>query len=116
MGRQGTRGFPVQRCLVYLALEDYMTRGERLVAFETLLAKPDETSLRRGHHFTCSGDPRRLQERWLPGARIWIGHRLGRIEGWIPARRAVGSAIFSDRVPEVPRTPAVPKQIRRCDG
>jgi hypothetical protein len=94
-------------------MEDYMSRGERLVAFEVLLAKPDETPLRRGHHVTCSGDPRRLEELWLPGARAWVSRRLGRIEGWTPARRVVGSAISSDRAPDVSRVPDAPAPIRR---
>jgi hypothetical protein len=64
--------------------------GERLVAFERLLARPDERHLRRGHRVTQPGDPRRLEDVWWRCARVWMGHRLGRrgvIEGWTPARR-----------------------------
>jgi hypothetical protein len=74
-----------------------MMRGERLTAFELLLAKPDEQPLRRGHHLTCPGDPRRLEERWLRVSRIWIAHRLGQrgvIEGWTLARRVAASPIM----------------------
>lgn len=70
-----------------------MSRGERLVAFERLLARPDDRILRRyrrGHVIKQPGDPRRLEDLWVRTARTWLMHRLGRrgvIEGWKPARR-----------------------------
>ncbi|MEO8679240.1 MAG: hypothetical protein ABI665_09355 [Vicinamibacterales bacterium] len=69
-----------------------MTRGQRLVAFERLLATPDPPELgHRGHCMTHAGHPLRFESEWLSASRAWLEYRLGQrrgiVEGWKPAVR-----------------------------
>lgn len=68
-----------------------MTRGERLLAYERLLAQPDPRGMHRAHRLTQPGHPLRLEAEWLPSARMWLAQRLaqrrGVVDGWTPAKR-----------------------------
>jgi len=71
-----------------------LVRVRRLLAFASLLAQPDERTLRgprgrRGHKMTQPGKRDRFAKLWLVTVRVWTEGRLaahaGPLEGWQPA-------------------------------
>lgn len=56
---------------------------ERALAYEHLLALPDERALRgkRGHHITRPGDGERLEKIWSESQRVWTQARISQSIG-----------------------------------
>jgi hypothetical protein len=75
-------------------------KGERLHAFEQLLAQRDERALRgrRGHRLTQTGRRDRF-DTWVTFVRVWTARRLatsvGSADGWMPARHTAPRSRFA---------------------